>query len=100
MFWVQTIRKGYQQTTKVAASKEKFNQSQLQQTTNFSTSFLIFEKNKEWYFMRIVCQQTILMKYHAYLLFLKKGQNLKLLSAANYRWHFKNKAWYLSEPDL
>ena len=36
--------------------------------------------------MRIVCQQTILMKYHAlqyiYLLFLKKWQNLKLSSAA------------------
>ena len=28
--------------------------------------------------MRIVCQQTILMKYHAELLFLKKRQNLKL----------------------
>ena len=24
-----------------------------------------FEKNKVRYFMRIVCQQTILMKYHA-----------------------------------
>ena len=23
------------------------------------------KKNKVWYFMRIVCQQTILMKYHA-----------------------------------
>ena len=44
--------------------------------------------------MRIVCQQTILMKYHAlfvmpYLLILKKQQNLKLSSAANYRWRFK-----------
>ena len=45
--------------------------------------------------MRIVCQQTIVMKYHAlfaifenimpYLLFLKKQQNFKLSSAANYR---------------
>ena len=37
-------------------------QSRLQQTTNFATSLLIFEKNKVCYFMRIVCQQTILMK--------------------------------------
>ena len=41
------------------------HQSLLQQTSNFASSFLIFEKNKVWYFMRIVCQQTILMKYHA-----------------------------------
>ena len=39
--------------------------------------------------MRIVCQQTILMKYHALLLFLKKRQNLKISSAANYRWPLK-----------
>ena len=32
--------------------------------------------------MRIVCQQTILMKYHA-LFVIKKKQNLKLSSAAN-----------------
>ena len=63
-------------------------QSRQQQTTNFATSFLIFERNKIWYFMRIVCQQTILMKDHA-LLFLKKRQNLKLSFAANYRWRFK-----------
>ena len=33
----------------------------------------------------------ILLKYHAlfYWLFLKKGQNLKLSSAAKYRWGFK-----------
>ena len=33
--------------------------------------------------------QTILMKYHALFVILKKRQNLKLLSAASYRWHFK-----------
>ena len=39
--------------------------------------------------MRIVCQQTILMKYHdLFVDFEKKQQNLKLLSAANYRWRF------------
>ena len=57
-------------------------QSRLQQTTNFSTSFRIFEKkNKVWYCMRIVCQQTILMKYHALFFFLKNGKiwNCRLL---------------------
>ena len=44
--------------------------------------------------MRIVCQQTILMKYHALFVIFekkkkKKQQNLKLSSAANYRWRFK-----------
>ena len=48
-----------------------------------------FRKNKVWYYMRIVYQQTILMKYHALLDILKKQQNLKLSSAANYRWLFK-----------
>ena len=38
--------------------------------------------------MRIVCQQTILMKYHALFVSLEKGANLKLSSAANYRWRF------------
>ena len=62
----------------------------LQQTTNFATSFLVFDINKVWYFMRIVCQQTILMKYHAlFAIFETKQQNLKLSSAANYRWSFK-----------
>ena len=28
------------------------------------------------------------MKYHALFVILKKGQNLKSSSAANYRWHF------------
>ena len=39
--------------------------------------------------MRIVCQQMILMKYHAFLInFEKKHKNLNLISAANYRWGF------------
>ena len=40
--------------------------------------------------MRIVCQQTILMKYHALfdIFEKKKQQNLKFSSAANYRWCF------------
>ena len=40
--------------------------------------------------MRIVCQQTILMKYHAlFVIFEKKQQNFKLSSAAKYRWHLR-----------
>ena len=35
--------------------------------------------------MRIVCQQTILMKYHVLFVIFEKQQNLKVLSAANYR---------------
>ena len=31
----------------------------------FCDIFPIFNKNKVWYYMRIVCQQTILMKDHA-----------------------------------
>ena len=41
---------------------------QLQQTTNFVTSFPVFEKkNKLWSFIRIVCRQTIPIEYHALL---------------------------------
>ena len=60
-------------------------QSRLQQTTNFATTFLILNKNKAWYCMRIVCFSWNIMPY---LLFLKKRQNLKLSSAANCRWLF------------
>ena len=48
--------------------------------------------------MRIVCQQMILMKYLALFVFLKKQQNLKLSSAANYRWPFKGLKSSSPEP--
>ena len=48
-------------------------QSRLQQTTNLVTSFPIFENNKVWYFMKIVCQQTILMKYHTLFVIFEKA---------------------------
>ena len=39
--------------------------------------------------MRIVCRQTILMKYHAlFVIFEKAAKFEKLSSAANYRWRF------------
>ena len=41
----------------------------------FAIFFLIFNKNKVWYYMRIVFQQTILLKYHAlYIIFEKAGK--------------------------
>ena len=51
-------------------------QSQLQQTTNFATSLLIFERNREWYFMIIIRQQTILMKYHALFVIFEKAAKI------------------------
>ena len=38
--------------------------------------------------MRIVCQQTILMKYHALFVIFEKLQNFQLSSATNCSWHF------------
>ena len=40
----------------------------------FCDIFLNFQKNKVWYYMRIVSQQTILMKYHALFVILKSGK--------------------------
>ena len=47
----------------------------MQQTTNFETFSPIFDKNKVWYNLRIVCQQTILMKYHALFVICEKAAN-------------------------
>ena len=55
----------------------------------FCYIFPNFFKKKVWYFMRIVCQQAILMEYHALFAILKKQYNLKLVSAAKCRWRFK-----------
>ena len=35
--------------------------------------------------MRIVCQQTILMKYHALCVIFEKAAKFEIVSAANYR---------------
>ena len=53
----------------------------------FCDIFSYFRKNKVWYFMRIVCQQMILMKYHTLFTIFEKAA--KLSSAANCRWRFK-----------
>ena len=39
--------------------------------------------------MSIVCQQTILMKYHALFVIFEKAAKFEISSAANYRWHFR-----------
>ena len=41
--------------------------------------------------MRIVCQQTILTKYHALFVYFEKAAKLKLSSNANCRWRFLGK---------
>ena len=49
-----------------------YNCTWLQQTTNFGTSFQIFDKNKVWYYMRI-------MKYHALFVILKKAAKFEIV---------------------
>ena len=39
----------------------------------FCDIFFIVQKNKVWYFVRIVCQQTILKKYHALFVIFEKA---------------------------
>ena len=37
-----------------------------------------WKKKKEWYFIRIVCQQTILMKYHALFVNFEKAAKFEI----------------------
>ena len=39
----------------------------------------LFERNKVWYFMSIVCQQTILMKYHALFVIFEKAAKFEIV---------------------
>ena len=55
----------------------------------FCEIFPNFRKNKVWNFMRIVCWQTILMKYAIFVNFEKEAKFKFFSSAANYRWRFK-----------
>ena len=41
-----------------------------------SDIFPYFRKNKVWYFIRIVCKQTILMKYHALFVIFEKNSKI------------------------
>ena len=40
----------------------------------------IFDKNKVRYYMRIVCQQTILMKYQALFVIFEKGAKFEIVA--------------------
>ena len=49
----------------------------MQASIPLSTSFqFLFKKNKVWNFMRIVCQQTILVKYHVLIVILEKNTTI------------------------
>ena len=63
--------------TKVAARKEKFDP--LSANHHCSDMFPNFQKNKVWYFMRIVCQQAILMKYHALFVIFEKAAKFEIV---------------------
>ena len=43
------------------------------------TSFSMFEKNKVCYFMGIVCQQTIPMKYQALFVIFEKASKFEIV---------------------
>ena len=45
----------------------------------FCDIFPNFRKNKVWYFMRIVCQQMILMKYHALFVIFEKAAKFEIV---------------------
>ena len=65
-------------------------QSQLQQTTIFATSFLVFRKKSIiFHENRLPADDSDEILYFICYLWKKKQQNLKLSSAANYRWRFE-----------
>ena len=45
----------------------------------FCDIFPSFWQNKVWYFMRIVCQQTILMNYHALFVIFEKAAKFDIV---------------------
>ena len=45
----------------------------------FCNIFPSFQQKKVWYFMRIVCQQTILMKYHALFVIFEKAAKFEIV---------------------
>ena len=71
-----------------ATFKERAN---LQQTT--ISNFAAFSKitNKAWYFMRIVCWQTILMIYHTLFFSEIRKDVAKFVVCCSRDWRFKGK---------
>ena len=39
----------------------------------------IFDKNKVWYYLRIICKQTIFMKYHALFVIFEKEAKFEIV---------------------
>ena len=64
-FWVELL------TLKVPCTTASDNK--------FCDIFPNLQKNKVWHFMRIVCQQTILMKYHAFFVSFKKAAKFEIV---------------------
>ena len=64
--------------------------SQLQQTKNFATSFQIFKKIRYDIAWESSASRRFSWNTMPYWSFWKRRQNLKLSSAANYRWRFKS----------
>ena len=78
------------QTNKQRLINPKSATYNLQQTTNSNfAGFFSKITNKAWYFTRIVCWQTILMKYHT--LFLSKARKdvTKFVVCCSHDWRFK-----------
>ena len=85
------FEKGYQQTTKFTSVNPLRATYNLQQTT--ISNFAAFSKItiKAWYFMRIVCQHTILMKmkYHSFFLSKIRKDVAKFVVCCSCDWRFK-----------
>ena len=48
-------------------------------------------RKKVWYYMRIVCQQTILMKYHALFVIFEKAAKFQIVvNCTYYMWCYNN----------
>ena len=68
----------------------------LQQTTISNCAALSKITNKAWYIMRIVCWQTILMKYHTLFFFRKLGKDVaKFVVCCSCDWRLKLKQYLL-----
>ena len=73
-------------------------QSRLQQMTNLATAFLIFFLKKGMMFHEFLLPADDSPEI-SFLICFKKKQNLKLSSAANYKWHFMGYCWLLRLVD-
>ena len=67
---------------------------------NFQILFLIFRKNKVWYYMRIVCQQSILTKYRALFVAFEIAAKFEIvvcckLKGAHYGFKFMTKTNFM-----